>query len=197
MLLFHKFALLAPVVTAVPQYWGDSWGLATFTTAVNVGDGNPHQRYHYKQLTHQTDCSDGPCEIAYLDAQSYEIGFSGDLLGADWISGGFSVTQSHQTGNTPNCQSKPDEEQDILCVWFRTAHTAYTVQNWKHDLNQNPTDGDKDGDPHVLTSPNDKNVGHAYVCGRGDRCKEQGAEFWGSSAPAGGPTAYPFKEDWQ
>lgn len=34
-----------------PQMWGGSWGNYEQTTAVVVDDGDPHQKYVYKQLS--------------------------------------------------------------------------------------------------------------------------------------------------
>ncbi|RYP67263.1 hypothetical protein DL771_007352 [Monosporascus sp. 5C6A] len=191
--------LLRAVATAspAPQIWGGNWGSYDQTTAVPVEDPDPHQKYHYKQISNVGDCSDGPCENAFNDLKSYSIGFQGDLGGAGWITGDFAVSEEKQTGTLHNCQSAKDE-QDILCVFWRTAMTGYTVQNYKHTLTQEATEGEKDGEPYVLWSPNDPAIGSGYVCGRGDNlCKYQGYELEGSARPKGEPQSYPFDEDFR
>lgn len=48
-------------------------------------------------------------------------------------------------------------EGDTICVWYNTAHTAYTVQNWQ--------DNASTGNPDVMFSPKNKhNDGKSYYC---------------------------------
>lgn len=70
-------------------------------------------------------------------------------------------------------------EGDTICVWYNTAHTAYTVQNWQ--------DNASTGNPDVMFSPKNKhNDGKSYYCVVGT-CRSMGQGYWDKSGPAGGP----------
>lgn len=61
-----------------------------------------------------------------MESLSYTIGWSvstGDLV-SEWISGGFEVSVSWETGTQHDCHGSPG---DAICVWQRVAHTAVSA----------------------------------------------------------------------
>ncbi|KAF4214893.1 hypothetical protein CNMCM8980_000928 [Aspergillus fumigatiaffinis] len=97
------------------------------------------------------------------------------------ISGGFSVAESWTTGNTYPCNSGPHE---TFCVWYNTAHTAYTVRNTL----RNRCTGyapDNYGPDYVMFSTNIGNKGGHCYCVVGT-CRSQGENYWDKSGRAGG-----------
>ncbi|KAI1172802.1 hypothetical protein F4777DRAFT_581564 [Nemania sp. FL0916] len=155
-----------------------------------VGDGNPHQWYKYKQVTGNVDCGDGDCSSATSKTTTYSLNWGASLKGKNsWAGFDFGVSISESTGQVETCSGG---KGDTVCVYWRQAYTAYSVQDYKVG-----TDGNlvKDGDRYTMWSPNKDEVGSGHVCGRNDRCKQTGNEFWGSTkdtkAPPGGPRPYP------
>ncbi|KAH7129219.1 hypothetical protein EDB81DRAFT_661255 [Dactylonectria macrodidyma] len=146
-----------------------------------VGDGNPHQNFWHKQLSETISCSNAQsCSVGSLQSKSYTIGWSADASAAGWLSGGFSVSTSWTTGNTYTCTGGPGE---TLCIWYNTAHTAYTVQNVMY--NTCGTSYTSSG-PFVMYSPNENNRGGGYYCVIGT-CRSQGDNYWDKTGRAGGP----------
>ncbi|KAG7007337.1 hypothetical protein G7Y79_00010g028380 [Physcia stellaris] len=147
-----------------------------------VGDGNPHQNYFHQQLSENIDCSGDaqPCSVGESDSQSFTVGWSittgpDDLEG--WISGGFDVSETWTTGNTYNCGVAPGQ---VGCIWYKTAHTAYTVHRVAPDFCGIPSS------PSVIRGPNTNNAGGGYYCVIGT-CRSKGEGYWDSYQPAGGP----------
>lgn len=158
-----------------------------------VGDGSPHQWYLYKQVVKPVDCNKGPCEIAKMEGESVGVSW-GATAGGEWGSAGFSVSKERQTGEVPNCQSDESNTKK-LCVWSRTAYTAYQVEKWAV---QNGKRKWKQGNEYTIWSPNANDVGSGWVCGRDSECADKGAEKWGKAryngGVKGGPQPYPFDE---
>ncbi|RBR26133.1 uncharacterized protein FIESC28_01161 [Fusarium coffeatum] len=149
-----------------------------------VGDGDPHQNYFHKQLSEVVSCGSAPsCSVGNTQSVSYTIGWTASLTPVSWISGGFSVSESWSTGNTYSCTGSTGED---VCVWYNTAHTAYTVQNMQRDSCAVGGGWDADGDPFVMFSPNANNRGGGYYCVIGT-CRAQGDNYWDYSGRAGGP----------
>lgn len=146
-----------------------------------VGDGNPHQNFLAKQLSDTINCGNAAtCSASQSQSKSYSIGFSADATYEEWISGGFSVEMSWETGNEYVCGGSTGE---TVCTWYQTAHTAYTVVNCDAttcDPECNPSD------PFVMFSPNHNNAGGGYYCVTGT-CRAQGDSYWNFDGPAGGP----------
>ncbi|KAH6888424.1 hypothetical protein B0T10DRAFT_488155 [Thelonectria olida] len=152
-----------------------------YTTTSLVGDGNPHQNFLHKQLSETIACGTADsCSVGSMNSRSFTIGWSADASAAGWISGGFSVTETWTTGNTYTCTAG---EGETICIWYNTAHTAYTVQNY--DRNVCGT-SNTNGGPYVMYSPNDKNSGGGYYCVIGT-CRSQGDQYWDKTGRAGGP----------
>ncbi|KAH7071228.1 hypothetical protein BKA63DRAFT_493066 [Paraphoma chrysanthemicola] len=149
---------------------------------VQVGDGNPHQNYYHKQLSEVINCGAAPsCSAGYENSKSYTIGFSSGISADGWISAGFEVQKSWSTGNQYTCYGGP---HDDVCIWYNTAHTAYTVRNWV----QNTCLGRPKAysDNFVMKSPNKVNRGGGMYCVIGT-CRAQGDAYWDDSGRAGGP----------
>ncbi|CEJ95201.1 hypothetical protein VHEMI10696 [[Torrubiella] hemipterigena] len=161
-----------------------------------VGDGDPHQAYRYTQVTSTITCAPDEqegCSISRQDAKYYAVQFSGGIS-ALWINAGFAVTQTTATGQTGTCNGGAG---DTICVWYRTAHTAYTVQKYAYYWRfQQVQDGTKVDAPYVIWSPNANGVGDGYVCALNKDCWNQGGVWWGKSGPAGGPQLYPGNTPW-
>ncbi|KAF5011964.1 hypothetical protein FDECE_1970 [Fusarium decemcellulare] len=161
------------------QYQCSGW--TTSTTL--VGNGDPHQNYYHKQLSETISCSNAvSCSVGQTETTSFSIGFSvslGDGPKGGWISGGFDVSKSWSTGNTYTCTGGPGE---TVCIWYNTAHTAYTVQDTDH----NPCSDPVTHDPYVMFSPNARNQGGGYYCVIGT-CRSKGEAYWDKTGRAGGP----------
>ncbi|KAI1044192.1 hypothetical protein LB505_008607 [Fusarium chuoi] len=149
-----------------------------------VGDGDPHQNYFHKQLSEVVNCGTAQsCSVGNSQSISYTIGWTATLTPVSWISGGFSVSESWSTGNTYTCTGSAGED---VCVWYNTAHTAYTVQNRERDSCDVGGGWESTGDPFVMYSPNESNRGGGYYCVIGT-CRAQGDNYWDYSGRAGGP----------
>ncbi|EAQ92762.1 hypothetical protein CHGG_00997 [Chaetomium globosum CBS 148.51] len=90
---------------------------------VVIGDGNPHQNPLHIQEPMECGLRDG-CEIGYSNIRSFTISWSASLSAASWISGGFAVESSIETGNQYTCEGKA---YDYFAVWKKMGQTAYIV----------------------------------------------------------------------
>ncbi|KPM37924.1 hypothetical protein AK830_g8633 [Neonectria ditissima] len=145
-----------------------------------VGDGNPHQNYYLEQLSETINCgSADSCSVGESQSQSITVGFSVSATLWEWLTGGFDVSVSWTTGNTYTCTADAGE---TVCIWYNTAHTAYTVQN----ADSGPCLNSPVGDSFVLYSPNANNDGGGYYCVVGT-CRSQTNGYWNYDGPAGGP----------
>ncbi|KAG9255663.1 uncharacterized protein F5Z01DRAFT_651753 [Emericellopsis atlantica] len=146
-----------------------------------VGNGNPHQNYFDQQLSETINCQASPsCSVGHEKETSITVEWSADISANGWISAGFSVSKSWTTGNEYTCYGGAYDE---VCVWYNTAHTAYTVQNVKSEpCSQSVTYSD----PFVMYSPNNNNAGGGYYCVVGT-CRSKTDSYWDKSGPAGGP----------
>ncbi|KAL4893757.1 hypothetical protein BDV59DRAFT_207539 [Aspergillus ambiguus] len=138
-----------------------------------VGDGNPHQNYWHKQLS--------SCSVGALQSKSYTIGWTASATAAQWITGGFAVQASWTTGLNYGCTGHAYE---TVCLWYNTAHTAYTVQSGLY--NQCTGFSPNNGGNFVMFSPNQNNKGGGYYCVVGT-CRSQGQNYWDKSGRPGGP----------
>ncbi|EEA19900.1 conserved hypothetical protein [Talaromyces marneffei ATCC 18224] len=145
-----------------------------------VGDGNPHQNYYANQLSENMNCGVRSCSVGQTQSVSYTIGWTASAAASQWLTGGFSVSASWTTGNSYNCNGNPG---DTVCVWYNTAHTAYTCENGMYNT---CTGFSGNGDHFVMFSPNAGNVGGGYYCVIGT-CRSQGEGYWNYDGPAGGP----------
>ncbi|CZR64860.1 uncharacterized protein PAC_14759 [Phialocephala subalpina] len=123
-----------------------------------IGDGNPHQNYLLKQLSENIDCATAPsCSVCQKESMSYTIGWSSSATADEWLTCGFDVSVSWTTGNTYSCTGNSG---DTVCVWYNTAHTAYTVQNGAYN---DCTRFSPLGGTLVMYSPNSNNVGGGVI----------------------------------
>lgn len=99
-----------------------------------------------------------------------------------WISGGFAVQTSWTTGNTYECQGGKNQ---VVCIKYRTAMTAYTVQKGYNF----PCTAAKQWESQniIIWSPNKNNKGGAYYCVIGSACRHQGDSWLVKEGRAGGP----------
>ena len=140
------------------------------------GNGNPHQNAWDSQLSETISCgSAAGCSVGNTDSKSYTVGFTATAKLNEWISGGFSVSQTWTTGNTYTCNGASG---DTVCIWYNTMHTAYTVYNeltmagpWGCDQ------GPVNSPDFILRSPNTNNAGGGYYCVVGT-CRSQGEAYW-------------------
>ncbi|OBU00954.1 hypothetical protein VE01_00773 [Pseudogymnoascus verrucosus] len=145
------------------------------------GDGDPHQNYYLNQLSENIECGSSPsCAVGHEESKSYTIGFSVSGSIDSWIGGGFDVSESWTTGNEYTCYGAAG---DTVCVWYKTALTAYTVRNY--DYNQ--CTGASPRGTAVIKSPNNNNKGGNYYCVMGSACRSQGEGYFDLNGRAGGP----------
>lgn len=131
-------------------------------------------------------CGSAPaCTVGYSESDGITIGFTAttDFGLEHWITAGFTVQKSWNTGTDYHCSGGPG---DTVCVWYKTAHTAYTVQQFFQDR----CDDSRSwyGDPWILISPNQFNAGGGEYCVVGT-CRHIQANYWDYDGPAGGPEA--------
>ncbi|KAK5657172.1 hypothetical protein OQA88_3229 [Cercophora sp. LCS_1] len=147
-----------------------------------VGNGNPHQNYHNVQISENLDCKGATqCTVGYQQSKSFSVGWT-STVGVSWISGGFAVGQSWSTGNSYECTASKNER---VCIKYKTAMTAYTVDGGWH----NPCTGTTSWDTKnvIIWSPNKNNKGGGYYCVVGSSCKYQGNTWLVKEGRAGGP----------
>ncbi|OBT58266.1 hypothetical protein VE04_01564 [Pseudogymnoascus sp. 24MN13] len=150
-----------------------------FSDVVPIGNGDPHQNYLHTQLSEVISCGGATCTVGRSDAKSYGISYSwaGNVFG--WSSAGFSVTKTTTTGNNYGCGGNPGQR---ICMWKKTAHTAYSVR----ERQRNRCETTQFGDRYVLVSPNVNNAGGNYYCVVGS-CRTQGDSWMDRNGRAGGP----------
>ncbi|CAL5868549.1 uncharacterized protein PFLUO_LOCUS2776 [Penicillium psychrofluorescens] len=147
-----------------------------------VGDGDPHQNYLHTQLSENVNCGEATsCTVGQSESISYTIGWSATATAFQWLTGGFAVSVTWTTGDTYSCTGSSN---DTVCVWYNTAHTAYTVQNGAYN---DCTGFSPSGGTFIMRSPNSNNEGGGYNCIIGSSCTNQGADYWDYNGPAGGP----------
>ena len=129
------------------------------------------------------DCGDATCSIGYSSITSFSIGWSASATAFGWISGGFAVEKSVETGQQYNCEKPPGS---YLAVWKKVGQTAYTVQN--ADVNQ-CTGSHPRGNPYVMWSPNANNRGIWFYCVTGHEYVRWLGDQWLDTDPGmpGGP----------
>ncbi|KAK0745566.1 hypothetical protein B0T18DRAFT_428697 [Schizothecium vesticola] len=109
--------------------------------------------------------------IVHEDANSPEASFY-VLWARGWITGGFAVELSVETGSTYNCEGKEGEK------------TAYTVRN--ADYNRCTGISDRGG-PYVMWSPNSNDRGSEFYCVHGAQyCRNKGDRWLDTNGRAGG-----------
>ncbi|KAJ4127885.1 hypothetical protein NW768_008165 [Fusarium equiseti] len=158
------------------QYQCSGWS----TKVELVGDGNPHQNYHHKQISESITCNNAnACGVVKAKSESFTVGFSVSAGGPadNWISGGFEVSKSWTDANEYSCEGAAG---DTVCIWYSTAHTAYTVKK----LTSNPCTGTTKYGPYIIFSPNKQNRGGGYYCVNG-ACRAKDDEYWDYNGRAG------------
>jgi hypothetical protein len=172
-----------------------------------VGDGDPHQNPMNVQLsvsstlkvgcpTHQSFSVltgshfaivaaalwTGTCWVGHGESKSFSVSWSASANVFQWISAGFAVEQTAETGNDYNCEGQANE---VVCVWKNQAQTAYTVQNGDYNRCSGTTDR---GGRYVMWSPNAGGRGSYYYCVHGEQyCRNQGDRWLDMGGRAGGP----------
>ncbi|KAK4119692.1 hypothetical protein N657DRAFT_603964 [Parathielavia appendiculata] len=155
------------------------WSSAT----IMVGNGNPHQNPLHIQLSEPMQCGQSSCEVGYSQARSFTVGWTASLSAAQWISGGFSVESTIETGNQHVCHGQAHE---YFAIWKNQAQTAYTVQNALYNA---CTGMHPSGSHFVMWSPNRDNRGGNYYCVYGRQYVRWIGDRWLDTAPhtPGGP----------
>ncbi|CAO2653056.1 Nn.00g024670.m01.CDS01 [Neocucurbitaria sp. VM-36] len=162
------------------------------TGTAQIGDGDPHQNYHHKQLSEVTNCGAAPsCSAGYEVFKSYTIGWTAGISADSWISAGFEVQESWKTGNEYTCYGASGDD---VCIWYNTAHTAYTVHNWaQNTCNGGPK---RYSDPFVMKPPNKANRGGVFSIDKlpdlADVTAIDGLEALTANTYAEGTTAFAY-----
>jgi len=126
-------------------------------------------------------CRDGTCEVGRTDAESQTIGWSASGSAYGWISAGFAVESTVETGNAYTCAGK---ENEVICIWKEVGRTAYRVKN----MGNNWCFGERqESDVYEMISPNANDVGSSFYCVRG-ACRGMGQRYE-SARFKGGPGA--------
>lgn len=121
------------------------------------------------------------CEIARFSSRSYSIGWSASATAWSWLSAGFAVEASIETGNNYAC---PGNAHDYFAVWKLQAQTAYTVVNRQYSC----AGGRDIGNSYVMWSPNRDNRGGKYYCVYGRQYVRWMGDRWLDTTPIpGGP----------
>ncbi|KAF5597285.1 uncharacterized protein FSUBG_8561 [Fusarium subglutinans] len=134
------------------------------------GNGWPHQRYYYEQLSEVGYCSETQgCSVSTSNTKTISKTYSA-TINFPWISGGYSVAKSWAFGASYSCNGGPG---DRVCVWYRIAHTAYTARMPKGRSRKG-----LHGPQGVIASPNVENKGGGFQCATGKNCAHKGATYW-------------------
>ncbi|KAK2022996.1 hypothetical protein LX32DRAFT_628926 [Colletotrichum zoysiae] len=153
---------------------------------VRVGDGNPHQNPLNIQLGEAMQCrkSDG-CVVAKSSSRSFTVGWSASATAWGWLTAGFAVEMSTETGNSYEC---PGEAHDFFALWKSQAQTAYSVRNFQSTDALCGAVNKADTTPFVMWSPNSNNRGGYYYCVYGKQyVRHQGARWLDTKPIVGGP----------
>ncbi|KAK1830957.1 hypothetical protein QBC39DRAFT_372271 [Podospora conica] len=141
-----------------------------------VGDGDPHQNYYHVQLSQPLFCNQShECTVGHERSESVTVGWSGGVSGFDFFSGSFEVQETFTTGDTYECGGQKDE---VVCIWYIIAHTAYTVDSWI-EYPGCPTGQPENKERAVIKAPNKDNEGGGLSCRIGpEECRVQGDNYW-------------------
>ncbi|RDH22323.1 hypothetical protein M747DRAFT_369046 [Aspergillus niger ATCC 13496] len=132
--------------------------------------------------TENLDCGSAHyCTVGASQSKSYTVGWTATADASQWISGGFAVQASWTTGLDYQCTASSHQ---TVCIWYNTAHTAYTAQNGLYNVCTGFNPNNDAG--FVMFSPNQNNKGGGFYCVIGT-CRSQGQNYWDKSGPAGGP----------
>jgi len=144
-----------------------------------VGNGNPHINYFAKQVTQTVSgCDQDNSQCSTGASQSTSFGWSASLEGdAEWISGGFEVSEEIENGVNEGCSTGPPNQN--VCLWYQQAYVAYTVENvWSSAL------CGTDSSSYIIWSPTNGNAcGIGYYCVVND-CRSLDQGYWTLDGPA-------------
>lgn len=135
-----------------------------------VGDGDPWQSPLHIQLSLNFDCGDGNCRVGRSDSRSYTIGYSASANLFGWISGGFTVEETVETGNNYECEGSHER----VCMWKEVGRTAYRVKNMRNNWCFGEV---QDGGEFEIVSPNSNTIGSRMYCVRGQYCRGMGERY--------------------
>ncbi|KAI8663172.1 hypothetical protein NCS57_00917300 [Fusarium keratoplasticum] len=149
-----------------------------------VGNGNPHQNPLNIQLSEPMQCPGHiGCSTYHTTSRSYSIGWSANAA-TSWISAGFDVVRTIETGNSYVCNGNPN---DFFAVWKNQGQTAYTVQNGVYNSCTNSWLSV--GGHIIVWSPNANNRRGFYYCVYGRNYVRAMGDRWLDTSPntPGGP----------
>jgi hypothetical protein len=90
----------------------------------NVGDGNMHIDWLHSQVSDNIQCAQTPdCSAGHSESISLTWSINAGINVA-FFSGGFSVSESYSHTETVSCPTTPG---NVVCIWSKVAHAAYTV----------------------------------------------------------------------
>jgi len=123
------------------------------------------------------------CSITHVT--SHHVSWQADFgVVFQWISAGFAVQQSVETGNLYQCVGQPS---DYFAVWKKVGTTAYTVRNKSYQ----PCNGqtyDASGN-YIIWSPNSQGRGTWWYCVYSRQYVRWNGDRWLDTSPnqPGGP----------
>lgn len=123
------------------------------------------------------------CSTYHTTSRSFSIGWSANAA-VGWISGGFDVVKTIETGNSYVCEGVPN---DFFAVWKKQGQTAYTVK--KGSFNACTNTWLPSGGNIIIWSPNSNNRRGNYYCVYGRNYVRAMGDRWLDTSPntPGGP----------
>ena len=141
---------------------------------VRVGNGNPHIEYYNKQVSdtiHGCDQAGASCQASTSNSHTFGYSATGGITPFEWISRGFSVTESYTQGTSRGCSAGPPDHS--VCLWYQQSCIAYTVRNVASGRSCGNTGG-----LYTLRSPMKGNAcGKGYYCVV-NTCRTIGQGYW-------------------
>ena len=110
------------------------------------------------------------------------VGFSVGSELTSWITGGFSVAETVETGDSYECGGK---DYEWVAVWKEVPRTSYRVRNHRYN---SCTGSTPVSSPFLLTSPNTGYKNRHFYCVRGkDFVRNMGDSYNIEPGTPGGP----------
>jgi hypothetical protein len=163
----------------------------TTKQTIKDGNGNPHQNFIFKQISGTTDCTNNPSGSASIQ-NGMTVGWIASAgFSTDFLTGGFSVTESVTTGSTNafGCKTNSGTHTGSLCVFERIQVTAFTAK--QRECSSNSCTGTHCGNydtTGVIFAPNTVQGSCYYDNFQLNLpCGVEGSEHHIDSGPAGGP----------
>ncbi|KAF5614753.1 hypothetical protein F52700_13625 [Fusarium sp. NRRL 52700] len=141
------------------------------------GNGWPHQRYFYKQVSETVQCGNNEtCTVTRDKGVTMAYGATGTAIPV-FASFGFTVSESIVSGNGYCCHGTTGQK---VCIWHKVAYTSYTVRMpaRRKIFPWNKTHSKKHNEQISIAAPNNYNGGGGFLCRYDDECRTDAFEYW-------------------